>query len=44
LSQRYDPTWPLFDSVFEGNPGNPVITGQRDQFLDVLIRVIPQLH
>jgi len=44
LSQRYDPTWPLFDSFFEGNPGNPVITGQRDQFLDVLIRVIPQLH
>jgi hypothetical protein len=43
LSERHDPSRPSLDGLFECSQRNPVITGKRDQLLDVGIRVIPEL-
>ena len=43
LPRRYDPTWPALDRFLGRGPRNPVITGKRDQLLDVAIVVVPEL-
>ena len=43
LAERYDPIWPALHCFIERSPRNPVITGKRDQLLDVRVRVVPKL-
>ena len=44
LAKGHDPPRPALHRFFECRPRNPVITGKRDQLLDVRVRVVPLLH
>ena len=44
LSERHDPTWPLFDRFLKRCSRDPVVTGKSDQLLHVPILVVPKFN